>query len=60
MRMTTIFDTWRAEGAITPTQPSPIQGEGFEGQGGTLPLDGGGQGGGDARDPADKSIEWAR
>jgi hypothetical protein len=58
--MATLFDTRRVEGAITPTQPSPIKGEGFDGQGGTLPLDGGGQGGGDAPDPADKSIAWAR
>jgi hypothetical protein len=69
VRMTTIFDVWRLEGAITPTQPSPIMGEGFEGRGGplphhggahigTLPLDGGGQGGGDAPDRSDMSIVW--
>jgi len=58
--MTAIIDVCRPEGGVTPTQPSPIEGEGFEGRDGPLPLDGGGQGGGDAPDCSDESIVWPR
>jgi hypothetical protein len=46
-------------GEITPTQPSPIEGEGFQAVFMPLPLDGGGLGGGDAGAMRDEDFQPA-